>query len=120
MSSRRLLPKGRKAPRHSAPWPAFAMMALCAAIGLLLTVIGRERTARTTADLQIAARQLRAFTERPSADDQQRAAIAWGYSERLRLGLESPFRLVEAAARDPRLLSHERRTVSRGLLARVL
>src|SRR6185503_4060190 len=47
-------------------------------------------------------------------------AIMWGYAERQRLGLESPFRLIEAAALDGRLTPDQQRTVSWALLARVL
>jgi hypothetical protein len=60
-----------------------------------------------------------ATTERPM----QRAgappeALAAGYRERLRLGLGSPFRLIESALLDPRLSERERRVVARELLDR--
>jgi hypothetical protein len=45
-------------------------------------------------------------------------AVALGYLERLRLGLGSPFRLVELALTDPRLPEHERSRVAWALLAR--
>jgi hypothetical protein len=48
------------------------------------------------------------------------AVIALGYAERLRLGLGSPFRLVEAAMRDPRLSDEMRHQVSWALLSRTL
>lgn len=79
----------------------------------------RHRDARATARLDSAAELLDALTIGP-ADNPRRAAIAWGYAERLRLGLESPFKLIEASARDPRLTADERRTVSWALLSRVL
>jgi hypothetical protein len=79
----------------------------------------KQRNARAAASLKSAATRLELLTETP-ADDNRRAAIAWGYAERLRLGLESPFRLIDAAARDPRLTSDERRTVSWALLAHVI
>src|SRR5881628_1246025 len=81
-------------------------------------VTAKQRNARATAGLNSAAERLDLLTYKP-ADDIRRAAIAWGYAERLRLGLESPFRLIDAAARDPRLTADERRTVSWALLAHV-
>lgn len=47
-------------------------------------------------------------------------AIALGYLERLRLGLGSPFRLIDYALADPRLDSEMRRTVGWALLARTV
>lgn len=79
-----------------------------------------ERTHHTTARLESAAERLDDLTDVSPADDVRRAAIAWGYAERLRLGLDSPLQLVEASARDPRLTPDERRTVAWGLLAHVL
>jgi hypothetical protein len=46
--------------------------------------------------------------------------IGLGYAERLRLGLGSPFRLVESALRDPRLSEGMRREVAWALLSRTL
>ena len=103
--------------RQRAMW---AVLLACAALLFIVGAGARWRTARTAAHLKSAVRQLAALTDGGAGDDLQRAAIAWGYSERLRLGLESPFRLIEASARDPRLLGDERRTVSWALLARVL
>src|SRR5690606_9587050 len=48
------------------------------------------------------------------------AVIALGYAERLRLGLGSPFRLVESALRDPRMGEPVRRQVAWGLLSLTL
>jgi hypothetical protein len=48
------------------------------------------------------------------------AVIALGYAERLRLGMGSPFRLVELALRDPRLSDEVRRQLAWALLARTL
>lgn len=45
-------------------------------------------------------------------------ALAAGYRERLRLGLGSPFRLIETALVDPRLSERDRREVARELLDR--
>ena len=80
----------------------------------------RHRDAKATASLASAAARLDSLTDIGPADDSRRAAIAWGYSERMRLGLESPFRLVEAAARDSRLTPDERHLISWALLSRVL
>jgi hypothetical protein len=46
--------------------------------------------------------------------------IGLGYAERLRLGLGSPFRLVETVLLDPRLTEPVRREVAWGLLALML
>lgn len=48
------------------------------------------------------------------------AVIGLGYVERLRLGLGSPFRLVEMAQRDPRLSEEARHEVGWALLARTV
>jgi hypothetical protein len=45
-------------------------------------------------------------------------AIAAGYLERLRLGLGSPFRLMEHTLQDPRLEQHDRERLAWSLLAR--
>src|SRR3954467_7761650 len=90
-------------------------------VALVAFGLGRNaatrHTARATAELEAAAQRLDSLTAKTPADDQRRAAIAWGYVERMRFGLESPFRLIEAASRDPRLGVPERRTVASALLA---
>jgi hypothetical protein len=48
------------------------------------------------------------------------AVIGLGYLERLRLGMGSPFRLVESALRDPRLSDEMRHRIAWALLARTL
>ena len=48
------------------------------------------------------------------------SAIAVGYLERLRLGLGSPFRLIDYATRDPRLADSVRVELGWALLARTL
>jgi hypothetical protein len=109
-----------RVPRRKAPPAAIGLLVL-GAVAITATVQrGRQQVRRTTEELRSAAMEMAALTETPAADHGRRAAIAWGYAERMRLGLESPFKLVEAAARDPRLTPDERRTVSWGLLARVL
>jgi hypothetical protein len=98
---------------------------LALSLALLLGCGGALWTAHARAEqnralLHQATEGFESLTDGTPADDTRRAAIAWGYSERLRRGLESPFRLVEAAASDPRLTDEERRTVSWALLARVV
>lgn len=83
------------------------------------TFAATRRSAATRTRLSSAERQLTELTER-GRDGDRRAAIAWGYSEQLRLGLESPFRLIDAASRDQRLSAAERRTVSWALLSHVV
>ena len=46
--------------------------------------------------------------------------VALGYLERLRLGLGSPFRLIDQALNDPRLDDATRRSTAQALLARTL
>ncbi|HEX6307260.1 MAG TPA: hypothetical protein VFZ69_03670 [Longimicrobiales bacterium] len=48
------------------------------------------------------------------------AVIGLGYAERLRLGMGSPFRLVETALRDPRVSEPVRRQIAWALLATTL
>lgn len=98
---------------------ALALFIGCATAIVTSLQVAMKRSERTTERLNTAAIRLDAFTGGAPGDDQRRAAIAWGYAERLRLGLESPFRLVEAAGRDPRLTVEERRTVSWALLAHI-
>jgi hypothetical protein len=57
---------------------------------------------------------------RTSTDVAPSTAIALGYLERLRLGLGSPFRLIDYALADPRLENETRRTLAWSLLARTL
>jgi hypothetical protein len=99
------------------------MLGIVLACGVGLAVshatTGRQ-SARAAARLNSAAVRLDSLTDAAPADDRRRVAIAWGYAERMRLGLESPFRLIDAADRDPRLTADERRTVAWALLAHVL
>lgn len=94
-------------------------IACALSLGLSL-VLARQWSIHAAARLSAATARLDSLTDSGTSDARDRAAIAWGYGERLRLGIESPFRLIEAAARDPRLSADERRTVSWALLARVL
>ncbi|MGH7637832.1 MAG: hypothetical protein ACREOK_09270 [Gemmatimonadaceae bacterium] len=102
---------------------ALFSLSLACTLGLTTTLVLAERRAqRTTERLEDAAEQLDSLwiADIDGLDEARRAAIAWGYAERLRLGLESPFRLIETAAADARLTEHERRTVSWALLAHVV
>ncbi|HMC54204.1 MAG TPA: hypothetical protein VKH19_03455 [Gemmatimonadaceae bacterium] len=95
-------------------------LGLACVLSLALSLgLSRRWTARATAQLNAAAARLDSLTETNTVDARDRAAIVWGYAERSRLGLESPFRLIDAASRDPRLGTDERRTVAWALLARV-
>ena len=106
--------------RHAVRRASLAVLTACSvAIGGWI-VAARLGNARATARLNSAAERLDSLTDRAPADAGRRVAIAWGYAERLRLGLESPFRLIEAAGRDPRLTPDERRTVAWALLAHVM
>ena len=102
---------------------ALAVLSLTCTVGLTTTLVLAERRAqRTTERLEDAAEQLDSLwiADVGGLDDARRGAIAWGYAERLRLGLESPFRLIETAASDSRLTDQERRMVSWALLAHVV
>lgn len=57
---------------------------------------------------------------RGAAEPDGRTAVALGYLERLRLGLGSPFRLMDFVLNDPRLDPAARREVAWALLARTL
>lgn len=102
---------------------ALFSLSLACVLGLTTTLVLAERRAQRTTDrLEDAAQQLDSLwiADIDGLDDARRAAIAWGYAERLRLGLESPFRLIETAAADARLTEQERRMISWALLAHVV
>lgn len=117
-----------RTPDRFAGWrqsPRAQLVALALLLGSVAllshaTWSAAERTKTATARLNTAAERLNDLTHGAPADDHRRAAIAWGYAQRLRLGLESSFRLIESASRDPRLTPDERRTVAWALLAHVL
>jgi hypothetical protein len=110
----------RVAPTRVSQRAGLALVLACG-ISLVVSVTSaKQRNLKTTARLNSAAQQLDSLTVGTPADDNRRAAIAWGYAERLRAGLESPFRLIEAAGSDPRLTTDERRTVAWALLARIV
>lgn len=107
--------------RHGAFRQGALALALAAVGATAATLaLADRRVQRTTERLHDAAVRLDSLTDGSPLDDTRRAAIAWGYAERLRHGLESPFRLIETAATDTRLTAEERRTVSWALLSRVL
>src|SRR5688572_26258937 len=106
-----LLPPTRRA--------VLSLILACAMAIILWLVAASRRAAVTTERLHDAERELAALADGPS-EATGRAAVAWGYAERMRLGLDSPFRLIESASRDPRLTLDERRTVSWALLAALL
>ena len=109
----------RRIPPRVLQRAALAALLACG-IGLAgWLAVAKKWSALATARLDSATERLDALTEIAPADGNRRAAIAWGYAERLRLGLESPFHLIDAAGRDPRLTVEERRTVAWALLARV-
>jgi hypothetical protein len=58
--------------------------------------------------------------ERAGRMPSDEGVIGLGYGERLRLGMGSPFRLVEAVMRDPRLSDEARHRIAWALLARTL
>jgi hypothetical protein len=58
--------------------------------------------------------------ERTGALPEDEVVIGLGYAERLRLGLGSPFRLVESALRDPRLGEEAQQRTAWALLARTV
>jgi hypothetical protein len=62
-------------------------------------------------------RQFAAWVTSPRLEPSDADAIAAGYLERLRLGLGSPFRLIEYALQDPRLERAERDRIGWALLA---
>jgi hypothetical protein len=59
-------------------------------------------------------------TGRTDIEVEASTAIAVGYLERLRLGLGSPFRLIDMAVHDPRLDATQRGALGWALLARTL
>jgi len=97
-----------------------SILAACAVLAALALLAARWRQGRMRARLDLAVERMSRMAEHTPADARSRAAIAWGYDERLRLGLESPFRLLEQGSRDSRLTLDERRTVAWALLAHTL
>lgn len=91
---------GRTAPRPLSFLVPALLLVLAAACG------GREGAPRPTAadaELARAWAGVRALAARDSAALTDAEVITLGYVERLRLGLGSPFRLMDYALQDPRL-----------------
>lgn len=104
---------------HPTRRAALSLFLACAMATGLSLFLASQRAAVTSARLDSAERELQALTDAQS-EVLERSAIAWGYAERMRRGIESPFRLIEMASRDQRLTLDERRTVSWALLATLL
>lgn len=85
----------------------------------------RARTTETAIEQQLAQGRayadslLMSLQDAPAADVRTQGAVAVLYLERLRLGLGSPFRLIDQALRDPQLAAGRRR-IALALLARTL
>jgi len=97
-------------------------------LGLTLAIgcIAGRRTAVTPAgvdETQASAHfdslERQARVQQPLGQRGDTAVIGLGYTERLRLGLGSPFRLVDAALHDPRLTASAGERVAWALVARV-
>ncbi|MFN2563811.1 MAG: hypothetical protein ABR499_02205 [Gemmatimonadaceae bacterium] len=104
-------------------WVALAAVALLAVGGVV--VAGRRESMDRSGGLDAGAAFVDALLARTEAADRPRDvsfadAVALGYLERLRLGLGSPFRLIEYASHDPRLDSTARRRVAWALVGRTL
>ncbi len=102
--------------RTLAPLLVLAILASsCERMSVGPEIAGELRDGRTYAtSLITGARDASPATISPST------AIALGYLERHRLGLGSPFRLIDYALRDPRLDDSTRRSVAWALLARTI
>ena len=98
--------------------PLLALVTLassCERMSVGPEIAGELRQGRSyAASLITGAREATAVSVAPST------AIALGYLERHRMGLGSPFRLIDYALRDPRLDDSTRRSVAWALLARTI
>jgi hypothetical protein len=80
----------------------------------------RRLTLSTRRQLDLAREQARAWqTEVRDSAPSTTATISFAYLERLRLGLSSPFRLIDYALSDPRLDQPTRERVAYALLAAI-
>lgn len=98
---------------------AWVLAAVCGACERATLPGGPSNISRTLAAGRAYAAMLIARS-RAEAELDREEVLALGYLERLRLGLGSPFRLMEHALRDPRLPDSVRIQVGRALLARTL
>lgn len=93
-------------------------------VALVAAACGPIEEARFSADVQRELDHGRDFAARLTSESDGApgvtAAIEAGYLERLRLGLGSPFRLIEYALQDPRLPRDERERLAWSLLAATL
>ena len=102
-----------------------SILAVLAAAMLVLSC-GRVETGAIGQDAGRAVSEGRAYAEalvakaRAEESLSTEAVVALGYLERLRLGLGSPFRLMDQALQDPRLDDSTRVQTTRALLARTL
>lgn len=102
---------------------AITVVALALGAGVALRVPrGGQRPARLAAEFSLGARfadSLERAVARPSAAPVAPAdAMAVLYLQRLRLGMGSPFRLIDYALRDPLLRPEHRRPLALAILAR--
>ena len=112
-------------------WQRFVMLVLAPAIAVIAGVVAYSSRAASTkrehaimrdarADLAFADSLEGALAARPSSAISDAEATAALYFERLRLGLGSPFRLIDQAARDSSLIPLDAVAVSEAMLARVM
>jgi hypothetical protein len=92
----------------------------------LLAACGTVEVSRLASDQERALASGRDFADRLVAEGRgavprsDEAVVSLGYLERLRLGLGSPFRLIDQALHDPRLVPATRERLAWALLARTL
>ncbi len=95
-----------------------------AALVLLLASCGRIAPSGFSGDVNALLSEGAGFvvnlSARPASELADHEVIALGYVERARLGLGSPFRLVEYVLRDPDLPEEVQTLVAYGLIARTL
>ncbi|HUG40537.1 MAG TPA: hypothetical protein VMM12_08635 [Longimicrobiales bacterium] len=104
--------------------PPFAVVALVAALALVAGACGPMEGRGFASDVERELDAGRSYATwllaRAGAEPTVPQAVAAGYLERQRLGLGSPFRLIEYALMDPRLEPRERERLAWSLLARTL
>jgi len=93
-----------------------------AAVAVLSFACQPARPNAATEAVEISLPAARAYVERlaakPAAELSDSEVVVLGYLERARIGLGSPFRLIEFALRDPFLDLEQRQAVAFALLAR--
>jgi hypothetical protein len=103
---------------------SIAVFAVTVALAGLAVAIGRARDGRTGPELgaEITVGVTLAesvYRKAPASLDQEDGIVAL-YLERARLGMGSPFRLIDYSLRDPMLSAARRRQVGHAILGRVL